>query len=104
MMQGVSTLCVPCYLSPLATKPQVLGFALYYLTECRNTAASLIFPFCQAYDQETSTEYPESGDIRWNCRHTKDWSFSKITGVNGAYWWLVRVIGEQLRRENHKST
>lgn len=43
------------YLSPLATKPQVLGFALYYLTERRNTATSLIFPFCEAYDQETST-------------------------------------------------
>ena len=43
------------YLSPLATKPQVLGFALYFLTERRNTATSLIFPFCEAYDQETST-------------------------------------------------
>lgn len=43
------------YLSPLATKPQVLGFALYYLTECRNTATSLIFPFCEAYNQETTT-------------------------------------------------
>lgn len=43
------------YLSPLATKPQVLGFALYYLTERRNTATSLIFPFCESYDQETST-------------------------------------------------
>lgn len=43
------------YLSPLATKPQVLGFALYYLTECRNSATSLIFPFCRAYNQETTT-------------------------------------------------
>lgn len=43
------------YLSPLATKPQVLGFALYHLTERLNTATSLIFPFCEAYDQETST-------------------------------------------------
>jgi hypothetical protein len=43
------------YLSPLSTKPQVLGFALYYLTERRDTATSLIFPFCEAYDQETST-------------------------------------------------
>jgi hypothetical protein len=42
------------YLSPLATKPQVLGFAVYYLTERRQTATSLIFPFCEAYDQETS--------------------------------------------------
>jgi hypothetical protein len=43
------------YLSPLATKPQVLGFALYYLTERRDTATSVIFPFCESYDQETST-------------------------------------------------
>jgi hypothetical protein len=43
------------YLSPLATKPQVLGFAVYYLTERRNSATSVIFPFCDAYEQETST-------------------------------------------------
>ena len=43
------------YLSPLATKPQVLGFALYYLTERQKTATSLIFPFCEAYNQETAT-------------------------------------------------
>lgn len=43
------------YLSPLSTKPQVLGFALYYLTECRNSATSLLFPFCEFYDQRTST-------------------------------------------------
>jgi hypothetical protein len=42
------------YLSPLATKPQVLGFAIYYLTERRNSATSLIFPFCEAYNQETT--------------------------------------------------
>lgn len=43
------------YLSPLATKPQVVGFALYYLTERRNSATSLIFPFCEAYNQETTS-------------------------------------------------
>jgi hypothetical protein len=43
------------YLSPLATKPQVLGFALYYITERLNTATSLIFPICESYDQETTT-------------------------------------------------
>ncbi|MGO8731951.1 MAG: hypothetical protein ACLQVM_04050 [Terriglobia bacterium] len=43
------------YLSPLATKPQVLGFAIYYLTECRNSPTSLIFPFCEAYNQETTS-------------------------------------------------
>jgi len=42
------------YLSPLATKAQVLGFALYYVTECRNTPTSIIFPFSPTYNQETS--------------------------------------------------
>lgn len=42
------------YLSPLGTKPQVLGFALYYLTECVNTATSIIFPFADGYNQETT--------------------------------------------------
>ena len=43
------------YLSPLATKPQVLGFAVFFLTEQRNSATSLIFPFCEAYNQETTS-------------------------------------------------
>jgi hypothetical protein len=42
------------YLSPLATKPQVLGFALYYLTERRGTPTSVIFPFCESYNPETT--------------------------------------------------
>jgi hypothetical protein len=42
------------YLSPLATKPQVLAFALYFLTERMNTATSLIFPFCRFYNPETT--------------------------------------------------
>jgi len=42
------------YLSPLATKAQVLGFALYYLSECRNAPVSLLFPFCAAYERETT--------------------------------------------------
>jgi len=43
------------YLSPLATKPQVLGFAVYFLTEQRNSPTSLIFPMCEAYNPETTT-------------------------------------------------
>lgn len=43
------------YLCPLATKPQVLGFALYYLYECRNQTSSILFPFTEAYSSETST-------------------------------------------------
>jgi hypothetical protein len=42
------------YLSPLATKAQAVGFALYYLTECAGTAASILFPFAEYYSQETS--------------------------------------------------
>lgn len=42
------------YLSPLATKPQALGFALYYLCECVGTPASIIFPYAEYYTRETS--------------------------------------------------
>lgn len=42
------------YLSPLATKPQALGFAIYYLTECLDKEASIVFPFCRTYSRETS--------------------------------------------------
>jgi hypothetical protein len=42
------------YLSPLATKPQVVGFALYYICELRNKPASIIFPFSGQYSQRTS--------------------------------------------------
>ncbi len=43
------------YLSPLATKPQALGFALYYVCECRDTATSLVFPYCNSYPKNTSS-------------------------------------------------
>lgn len=42
------------YLSPLATKPQTLGFALFYLRELQSKAASIIFPFSKSYYRETS--------------------------------------------------
>lgn len=42
------------YLSPLSTKAQALGFALFYLWELRNKNASIIFPFCRSYNPETS--------------------------------------------------
>lgn len=34
------------YLSPLSTKAQALGFALYFLWECENRPVSIIYPFC----------------------------------------------------------
>ena len=43
------------YLCPLATKPQALGFALFYLRELVDTASSVIFPFPSHYNKETST-------------------------------------------------
>jgi len=43
------------YLCPLATKPQALGFALYYVFERRGTATSVIFPFAESYSRETTT-------------------------------------------------
>ena len=43
------------YLSPLATKPRALAFALYYLTELRGTPSSIILPFASGYPRSTST-------------------------------------------------
>lgn len=42
------------YLCPLATKPQALGFTLFYLTECQNEPVSMIYPFCYSHAKETS--------------------------------------------------
>lgn len=42
------------YLSPLSTKAQTLGFAIYFLAECGNKPASIIFPFCERYSRETT--------------------------------------------------
>ena len=42
------------YLSPLATKPQALGFTLFYLAECIDEPVSMIYPFCNSHAQETS--------------------------------------------------
>jgi hypothetical protein len=42
------------YLCPVATKPQALGFALYYLSERVGTPTSIIFPFARSYTRETS--------------------------------------------------
>ena len=48
--QGISNL----YLSPLATKAQVLGFAIYYLHECVGAPVSIVFPFSRTYARETT--------------------------------------------------
>ncbi len=41
------------YLSPLGTKPQVIGFGLYYINECNAGLASITFPFSEGYSPET---------------------------------------------------
>lgn len=43
------------YLSPLATKPQALGFGLFFISELENQPASIIFPFSKSYSRATST-------------------------------------------------
>ncbi|MDT3381967.1 hypothetical protein RNI52_31870 [Labrys neptuniae] len=43
------------FLSPLSTKPQALGFALFYHRECASRAASIIYPFSNAYSIDAST-------------------------------------------------
>lgn len=41
------------YLCPLATKPQTLGFGLFFLKELQDSNASIIFPFAAKYNRET---------------------------------------------------
>ena len=42
------------YLSPLATKSQLLGFSLYYLWDLANEPASIVMPICEQYKPDTS--------------------------------------------------
>lgn len=45
------------YLSPLATKAQALGFALFFLEECRGKNISIVFPFSSRYSTEGATGF-----------------------------------------------
>jgi len=42
------------YLSPVGPKTQVLGISWYYLCEAVNTSTSVIFPYAESYERETS--------------------------------------------------
>jgi hypothetical protein len=42
------------YLSPLGTKPQTLGFALFYLRELASQPASILFPFTENANRDSS--------------------------------------------------
>lgn len=64
------------YLSPLATKPQALGFALYYLCECAGDAASILFPFAEYYSRETSVGWARTSLYKLEL----DW-FRPLAGV-----------------------
>ena len=35
------------YISPLATKPQALGFALFYINECQGSCSSILFSYLE---------------------------------------------------------
>lgn len=50
LQQGISNI----YISPLATKPQAVGFAMYYLNHLVGKPASIIFPLASRYAKETS--------------------------------------------------
>ena len=42
------------YLCPLATKPQVVGFGIFYVTECLANPVSVLYPFCTSFPRRTS--------------------------------------------------
>jgi hypothetical protein len=42
------------YLCPLATKPQVAGFGIFYVTECLAKPVSILYPFCGSFPKQTS--------------------------------------------------
>ena len=42
------------YLCPIGPKPHVIGFAVYYLRELQDTAASIIYPFAEGYTRLTT--------------------------------------------------
>ena len=42
------------YLAPLSTKSQSVGFFLYYIQECLGKNVSVLYPFHESYDRETS--------------------------------------------------
>lgn len=54
------------YLCSLATKPQALGFALFYIWELSGEPASVLFPFSEKYSRETSSNV---GDL-WRYKIT----------------------------------
>ena len=43
------------YLCPIASKPQVLGFILFFLREGVSLPCSMLYPFCDSYSRETAT-------------------------------------------------
>jgi hypothetical protein len=42
------------YLCPLSTKPQVVGFGIFYINECLDKPISILYPFCSSFPKKTS--------------------------------------------------
>jgi len=45
---------VNLYFSPLGTKAQAVGIALFFINECEDKPISIIYPFCNSYAKEDS--------------------------------------------------
>jgi len=54
------------YLSPLSTKAQALGFAVYWLLEGRSRDATImLMPECLTYSRETSIGFNQEFQLKW---------------------------------------
>jgi hypothetical protein len=69
------------YLTPLATKPQVIGFAWFYLMSCIDMPVSIVFPISNGYNRETSTGISEV----W--RYVMDFELLRSIQVSHALQW-----------------
>jgi len=69
------------YLTPLATKPQVLGFAWFYLMSCIDMPVSIVFPMSSGYNHETSTGLSEV----W--RYVMDFDLLKSIQPSHSFRW-----------------
>ena len=55
------------YLAPTGTKAQVVGFGLYFLSECQDTTASILLPLPEEYSRETSEGHSRSWLYEIDC-------------------------------------
>lgn len=50
-VEGITNL----FLAPLSTKPQALGFSLFFLRECASRPATIVYPFSRNYSADSSS-------------------------------------------------